>query len=180
MRTLKYAILGLLMRKKMSGYDLNKEFNTALIEFWSAKHSQIYPELKKLLAEELVEYQIEISGDVLEKKIYSITEKGKKEFLNWLNKDDIIEPTPKDVFRLRMYFSENLKDEDVLKLLDSQIKQHQQKLSHLEDANNSFEIVPKKGSYEFTDYIVLQSAIMRENNYIEWLNMCKEFYKKII
>ena len=80
MRTLKYAILGLLMRKKMSGYDLNKEFNTALIEFWSAKHSQIYPELKKLLAEELVEYKVEISGDVLEKKIYSITEKVEKNF----------------------------------------------------------------------------------------------------
>ncbi|MFQ6793091.1 MAG: PadR family transcriptional regulator [Thomasclavelia sp.] len=178
MRTLKYAILGLLMRKTMSGYDLNKEFNTALTEFWSAKHSQIYPELKKLLAENLVEYHVEISGDVLEKKIYNITEKGKQEFLNWLNRDDMIDPTPKDVFRLRMYFSENLKDEEVLKLLDSQINQHQNKLAHLEDVNNSFEKIPQKGTYEFTDYIVLQSAIMRENNYIQWLNLCKDFYKK--
>ena len=178
MRTLKYAILGLLMRKNMSGYDLNKEFNTALIEFWSAKHSQIYPELKKLLAEELVEYKIEISGDVLEKKIYSITEKGRKEFLDWLNRDDMIDPTPKDVFHLRMYFSENLSDEEVIKLLDSQIKQHQQKLAHLEDTNNGFETIPQKGTYEFTDYIVLQSAIMRENNYIQWLNLCKQFYQK--
>ena len=46
MGTLKYAILGLLNRKSMTGYDLSKEFETTLFEFWNAKHSQIYPELK--------------------------------------------------------------------------------------------------------------------------------------
>lgn len=177
MRTLKYAILGLLMRKNMSGYDLNKEFNSGLIEFWSAKHSQIYPELKKLVAEGLVEFKIEISGDVLEKKIYQITKKGKQEFLNWLHQDVEIEPTPKDVFRLRMYFSENLDSKELLRLLDSQIKQHNLKLKHLQDTNDSFETVPAKGTVEFADYLVLQSAIMREDYYLEWLNLCKNYFK---
>ena len=40
--------------------------------------AQIYPELKKLVEEELVYYDIQISGDILEKKSYSITEKWKK------------------------------------------------------------------------------------------------------
>ena len=48
MGTLRYAILGLLNRKAMTGYDLSKEFQTSLAEFWHAKHSQIYPELKTL------------------------------------------------------------------------------------------------------------------------------------
>ena len=48
MRVLKYAILGLLNQKSMSGYELSSEFESALNEFWNAKHSQIYPELKKL------------------------------------------------------------------------------------------------------------------------------------
>ena len=56
MRTLKYAILGLLNQKKMTGYDLMKQFESALCEFWSAKHSQIYPELKKLTEEGCVAY----------------------------------------------------------------------------------------------------------------------------
>ncbi|MCX8179105.1 MAG: PadR family transcriptional regulator, partial [Candidatus Aenigmarchaeota archaeon] len=42
MRTLKYAILGLLNRKPMTGYDLSKEFSYQLGNFWSANHSQIY------------------------------------------------------------------------------------------------------------------------------------------
>ena len=48
MRVLKYAILGLLNQKSMSGYELSSEFESALNEFWNAKHSQIYPELRKL------------------------------------------------------------------------------------------------------------------------------------
>lgn len=46
MRTLKYAILGLLNKEPMTGYDIGKEFSKDLGEFWTAKHSQIYPELK--------------------------------------------------------------------------------------------------------------------------------------
>ena len=77
MRTLKYAILGLLNQKKMTGYDLMKQFESALCEFWSAKHSQIYPELKKLTEEGCVAYRQEASDNGLEKKLYHITEKGR-------------------------------------------------------------------------------------------------------
>ena len=58
MRTLKYAILGLLNQKEMTGYDLMKQFESTLCEFWSAKHSQIYPELKKLTEEGSVAYKM--------------------------------------------------------------------------------------------------------------------------
>ena len=65
MGTLKYAILGLLNRKNMTGYDLSKEFETTLFEFWNAKHSQIYPELKKLTEEGCVAYRQEASDNGL-------------------------------------------------------------------------------------------------------------------
>ena len=54
MRVLKYAILGLLNQKSMSGYELSSEFESALNEFWNAKHSQIYPELRKLTEEKKI------------------------------------------------------------------------------------------------------------------------------
>ena len=82
METLKYAILGLLMKKDMTGYELTKEFNSALFEFWNASHSQIYPKLKALTKEGLIEYHIEITGTVLEKKVYTITDAGKEAFKN--------------------------------------------------------------------------------------------------
>lgn len=82
MGTLKYAILGLLNRNEMTGYELSKEFETTLFEFWNAKHSQIYPELKSLNAEGLIQYRVEITGNVLEKKVYTITDEGRRDFRN--------------------------------------------------------------------------------------------------
>ena len=53
----------------MRGYELSSEFESALNEFWSANHSQIYPELKKLTQEGMITYEVAISGHVLQKKI---------------------------------------------------------------------------------------------------------------
>ena len=103
MGTLKYAILGLLNRKNMTGYDLSKEFETTLFEFWNAKHSQIYPELKSLSENGLVRYEVEITGNVLEKKVYSITEKGREDFYKWEESLNPLKPVPKDEFRLQLF-----------------------------------------------------------------------------
>lgn len=122
MRTLKYAILGLINRDPMTGYDLTREFNSNhLANFWYAKHSQVYPELSRLMEEELVTCEVVIQGEKMEKKLYSITEKGRQELLHWLMEDDPLGPTPKDVFRLRMYFSDFMSKEELHEHLSRQI-----------------------------------------------------------
>lgn len=172
MRTLKYAILGLINGKEMTGYDISKEFGQELGNFWSAKHSQIYPELKKLLEEGLLEYKIEITGDILEKKVYSITEKGKKDFLIWLAKDERIEPTPKDQFRLRAYFSRSLEPKVFKGLLESQLEQRKRKLIKLNKLMGNYQETPSYGSEKFGDYAVLVGGCIREEATIKWLELC--------
>ena len=74
MRNLKYAILGLVNREPMTGYDIKKAFEgRALTSFWHAEHSQIYPELKKLVEEGMLTYDTDIRGEKMEKKLYTIT-----------------------------------------------------------------------------------------------------------
>lgn len=177
MRTLKYAILGLVNRKPMTGYDIGKDFNFQLAQFWTANHSQIYPELKKLVDEKLLVYDIEISGEVLERKVYNITEKGRKEFLKWLNKDEPMEPTPKNIFRLRMYFSNNLDVNTRLTLLEHQLLQHNERINFLYSQKEPYECVPSLDSPEFGDYIVLDGAIIREESTIKWLKNCINYCK---
>lgn len=171
MRTLKYAILGLVNRSPITGYDLTKEFNKELANFWYAKHSQIYPELKKLVDEGLLEFEIVIAGESLEKKLYSITEKGKDDFRNWLLKTEDLEPTPKDKFKLRMYFSEMYKKEELVLQLEQQLIKRNSKLKFLNTAFNTYEgSIPDLNSPEFGDYMVLDGAISRERAYIDWIN----------
>lgn len=175
MHTLKYAILGLINRQAMTGYDLMKTFNLELVNFWHAKHSQLYPELKKLTDEGLITYETVLQGKKLEKKLYSITEHGKKDFKNWLAKKNLLEPTPKDIFRLKAYFIESMSKEEILKHFYYQLDQRQEKLKKLEETMSQHpysKVISDVISPIYGDYIVLKGAIMRERTYIDWLVEC--------
>ena len=175
MRTLKYAILGLINRHPMTGYDITREFNSNdLANFWYAKHSQVYPELARLMEEKLVTCEIVIQGEKLEKKLYSITSEGKQQLQEWLMKDEALEPTPKDVFRLRMYFSDFMTPEQLKTQLSRQLQKHLLKKKYLSDImqGNHHNTAPVPGTPQFGDFMVLEGAIMREESYIAWLENC--------
>lgn len=178
MRTLKYAILGLLNQTSMTGYELMKQFESTLSEFWYAKHSQIYPELKKLTDEGCITFDIQISGVSLEKKRYTVTEEGKKDFLKWLEADTEMEATPKDVSRLKIFFSSKLSDEARKHLFEDQLLQHQCRLHHLIQNQSKFDKIPANDSDDFGDYLVLMGAIMREEMICQWLGKCIELSER--
>lgn len=50
-----YAILGFLTVKPMSGYDIKKAVEVSIANFWKESYGQIYPMLKRLAKEGLVE-----------------------------------------------------------------------------------------------------------------------------
>lgn len=178
MGTLKYAILGMLNRKSMTGYDMAKEFDTTLAELWNAKHSQIYPELKNLVEAGLVQYDIEISGNVLEKKLYTITSKGKEEFNAWALTYHKLKPATKDAFRLQLFFADCISNEERIRLMQLRLEEHQSKLSRLKKKLCCFDSIPPIKENEFTDYLVLTGAILREESNCRWLEQCLEHCKK--
>lgn len=172
MRTLKYAILGLINREPMTGYDISKEFNSNdLANFWYANHSQVYPELSKLIDEGSISFEVVILGEKLEKKLYTITDKGRQELMKWLVKDEPLEASPKDIFRLRAYFSDFLDLKELGDLVMQQKKKHQQKLQSLQEImEGTYPTPPSVKTRDFGDFIVLEGAIMREKYYIDWLD----------
>lgn len=177
MGALKYAILGLLNRRSMTGYDMAKEFENALFEFWNAKHSQIYPELKQLTEKGLVEYKIEISGNVLEKKIYSITDAGKAELAQWAVTPHKIPAATKDEFRLQLFFSDSIDNEQRLNILSAKLAEHENKLAHLRQKSAIFDHIADMSDAaeaEFTDYLVWLGAVKREESCCDWLRKCIE------
>lgn len=180
MGTLRYAILGLLNQKSMTGYELTKEFETTLFEFWHAKHSQIYPELKRLYQEGMVDFSIEVAGTALEKKLYTITPQGRAHFLEWLGQWHKMSPTPKDEFRLQLFFTHFVSPQRRLELLEDQLEQHRKRLAHLRDNQGKFSCVPPADSEAFSDYLVLLGAVMREETTCAWLERCIELCRQAL
>lgn len=170
MNTLGYAILGLINKQNITGYDLAKIFNDSVADFWNANQSQIYPELKKLVQAGLIQYEVLIQGEVLEKKLYSITEKGKKALEKWISEDEPPLPQSKDIFKLRIYFAEHLNKEQLLeKFKNRQIRcknlleRYKIKISEYQDLEY---IVPEK----LGDFLLLKNAIKQLEAQISWID----------
>lgn len=178
MNVLSYAILGLIDKGKVTGYDLTKIFNDSVADFWSANQSQIYPELKKLVQAGLIEYEVVIQGEVLEKKLYSITLQGKAELKKWILEDDPPLPQSKDIFKLRMYFAEHLSKEQLLeklqkrqKICNNLLKRYQAKVDEYQDMP-----VPHE---KLGDYILLKGAIAQLEAQLAWLGESMDYMSSI-
>lgn len=83
--SLEGALLGLISSKgPITGYDLSKTFRASMAHYWHARHGQIYPTLDKLKRRGFVSCRKLIQRDRPNKKLYSLTEKGRNELVRWL------------------------------------------------------------------------------------------------
>lgn len=103
--SLRHALLALLTAKPMNGYDLAKVFDKSVAYVWHAPHSQIYPELRRMEADHLVDAELLVRGTKGTKRIYSITEQGRAELTRWIESPAPIEMLH-DAERLRAAYLE--------------------------------------------------------------------------
>jgi len=82
---LREAILGLLAIRPMSGYDLSRSYQRALQQIWYAPLGQVYPTLRKMRAEKLLRVTVQVQHDRPNRKVYSLTNLGRRVFVEWLS-----------------------------------------------------------------------------------------------
>jgi DNA-binding PadR family transcriptional regulator len=92
--SLRFALLALLSSRAMTGYDVSKHFSQSVAHVWHAPDSQIYPELRRMSVEGLLEVDNVPWGARGEKKEYHVTDAGFEAFRAWVN-------TPIEVRRQR-------------------------------------------------------------------------------
>lgn len=173
MRTLKYALLGQIVMGEKSGYDLMQIFGEDMSHAWYASHSQIYPELRKMVAEGLIGYETEIQGKVLEKKVYAATEKGRKEFEKWMNQTTTITSSPKDEFRLKLMYLSCVSPESFLPRIQEQIAYRSKRMEKQVAVMAKYK-EPPEDLEELGNYLALKGSLLKEESYIAWLRFCED------
>lgn len=83
--SLRYALLALLAVEPMTGYDLAKRFGSSVAFVWHAPDSQIYPELRKMAKDGLLQAEEVPWGPRGRKTQYRITPEGRAAFRDWMN-----------------------------------------------------------------------------------------------
>jgi DNA-binding PadR family transcriptional regulator len=97
------VLLGLLAIEPMSGYDLGLTIQGSVGHFWNESYGQIYPSLKKLANDGFVKYKSERQNGRPERRIYSITDRGRERLTEWL----AISPQPeipRNEMLLKLFF----------------------------------------------------------------------------
>ncbi len=103
--SLRHALLAELTAEPMTGYDLVKYFDGTLAFMWSAPHSQIYPELRRMEDLGLVKAETIPRGNRAEKRVYSITDLGVEELRRWADAP-LPRQTERSPYRLKAAFFE--------------------------------------------------------------------------
>ena len=100
----KYALLGFLSLRPMSGYDIKKTVEQSIAYFWNESYGQIYPLLKKLAGEGLAIRRTEKNSGKPDRLVYSITDRGREELRRWLARAPQTQP-PRSELLLKLFFS---------------------------------------------------------------------------
>jgi PadR family transcriptional regulator AphA len=114
---IKYAILGFLSWRPLTGYDLKKIFEDSVFIYWSGNNNQIYKSLVELHREELVTGKVEHQENGPSRKIYTITEKGSADLRKWV----LSSPEPpqlRNSFLIQLAWADQLKPNDLDALLE--------------------------------------------------------------
>lgn len=79
-----YAVLGLLAEwGPMSGYDIKRWFDRGLGQIWSASHSQVYTELRRLTEFGWARMEREEQEQRPDRKVYTVTQEGIDALAAW-------------------------------------------------------------------------------------------------
>lgn len=125
------VVLGLLAYGPLSGYDIKNIVDRSTRFFWAASYGQIYPELKRLEEEGLVEGEDRPNGG-RSRRVYSLRPAGREALVEWLCGDTVTIEL-RDESLLRLFFADALPHEEAVMLLEGRKRGHEQYLEVLRE-----------------------------------------------
>ena len=172
--SLKHGLLGLLNCQSMTGYELDKEFKESLAHFWQAKPQQIYRELNAMEQAGWLTSERIPQEDKPNRRVYSITSKGKAEYLDWLASpgEDIKNATRvKNAFFMRLFFAGDTNLDQALELLHGYREQCLIGMKEMDEVNELYDQTESSHDPEEMKYIklIMMHGEMMRKTRLAWV-----------
>ena len=167
--SLPHAILGLLAREPMTGYDLKTRwFDRSLRYFWPADQAQIYRTLDGLLARGWAAVRVEPGGDRPNRKVYTPTEAGREELARWVATPQPL-PTVRDPLLVQLFTGADVPDEALHSLLGQQREAHRARLAEYEETRAFLTELAVPDRQRRLWLLTVENGIGRERAYLDWI-----------
>jgi DNA-binding PadR family transcriptional regulator len=172
--TLEHAILGFLDREPMTGYDLKTRcFDNAVGHLWTADQAQVYRTLARLSEEGLVRSKAVAQRGKPDRRVYSITAKGRSELASWLRRPLDLAAV-RDPLLLQLSLAGELNDAEILALLDAARESYQSRLDGLRalQAGRATSWHAPDPRSEVLYDMTLAAAMSAARTAVDWLDDC--------
>ena len=172
-RSSRYAILGLLSLKPLSGYGLRQLAQQSIGHFWSESYGQIYPTLKQLVKEGLATARTEQTKGKPDRHVYSITANGLKELQSWL-KVPTGRENPRSELLLKLFFSGRVPLPESIQHVNRYRAEHQRLLQIYDQTEKQLKKAHSRNPDLFFWLITISFGRHRSQAYVDW---CDETLK---
>ncbi len=167
MRQTDFMILGLLSEAPLNGYQIKKIVDGRFRFFWNESFGQIFPALKALAADGLIE-EIQTDGTQNRRqKMYRIMPAGTDALQHWL-----IQPVEKETYRLeillKMYFSNYTEADVMLNHMQAFQASHAQQLYILDQFQKELEGIIDQDENHREVLRVIDCGQKLNRAYLEW------------
>lgn len=116
--TTSYALLGLLARGPMSGYDLTGLVSRSIANFWPIEKSQVYGELDRLERLGYVRGRDVPQEGLPDKRLFAVTDRGERALDEWLEEPGYQQERRRNAFLVKVFFGWRTRPEVFEELLD--------------------------------------------------------------
>ena len=154
------VILGLLRARPLSGYDIKRIVDHSTRFFWAASYGQIYPELRRLEADGLVESESRPAGG-RPRTLYRLTDAGRQALDEWLRAPGAGYEL-RDLGLLKLFFAGGLEGNDVADLV-ARLRDERARI--LDQLREVYETAPHSG----TTTLTLRFGIETHEFWVGWL-----------
>jgi DNA-binding PadR family transcriptional regulator len=100
----RWVVLGMLTTGPMTGYGLRQRIAGSVGHFWQESYGQLYPTLRRLAAEGLVEARPARGGPGRGGAVYHLTPRGREALAGWVALPPVLEPERNEVL-LKVFFA---------------------------------------------------------------------------
>ncbi|KGN36327.1 PadR family transcriptional regulator [Knoellia subterranea] len=174
--SLGFALLGLLARKPSTGYELARRMERPVGYFWSANHSQIYPELARLEDRGFVRHTVIEGAGPRPTKRYAVSARGRKALREWVVAE--LEPQPvRDLETLRLWNIWLVDRQAALDLVAQVRRGHEDRLTAYEQELADLEGDPEAVDPthpKFASVLTLEGGVLTRRAALEWCDRMRQ------
>ncbi len=126
-----YVVLGALIAAPRHGYEIKQFLGSTLESTWRVSTSQLYALLRRLTRDSLIRGTLETQKTRPSKRVFTLTDKGKKTFRNWLHAPSVHVRHFRMEFLTKMFFFFHYSMPGAQTLVDSQIKTLERRMEEI-------------------------------------------------